>query len=90
MENSIQKLKDHVIICGFGRNGKESAQVLHHNKIPFVVVEEKNDLEKVDLDFEVEYFMKGDATKDETLLEAGIAMQGHLLLLYLLMQIIYL
>lgn len=72
MENSIQKLKDHVIICGFGRNGKESAQVLHHNKIPFVVVEEKNDLEK-DLDFEVTYFMKGDATKDETLLEAGIA-----------------
>ena len=72
MENSIQKLKDHVIICGFGRNGKESAQVLHHNKIPFVVVEEKNELEK-DLDFEVEYFMKGDATKDETLLEAGIA-----------------
>ena len=89
MENSIQKLKDHVIICGFGRNGKESAQVLHDNKIPFVVVEEKNDLEK-DLDFEVEYFMKGDATKDEILLEAGIQMQEHLLLLYLLMQIIYL
>ena len=72
MENKIQHLNNHVIICGFGRNGKESAHVLHHNKIPFVVVEEKNDLEK-DLDFEVTYFMKGDATKDETLLEAGIA-----------------
>jgi voltage-gated potassium channel len=71
MENSIQKLKDHVIICGFGRNGKESAQVLHDNKIPFVVLEEKNDLDH-DLGFEVKYFMKGDATKDEALLEAGI------------------
>lgn len=71
MENSIQKLKDHVIICGFGRNGKESAQVLHDNKIPFVVLEEKNDLDN-DLSFEVPYFMKGDATKDEALLEAGI------------------
>lgn len=71
MENSIRQLKQHVIICGFGRNGKESAQILFNNKIPFVVLEEKNELEK-DIDFEVAYFMKGDATKDEVLLEAGI------------------
>lgn len=71
MENSIQQLKQHVIICGFGRNGKESAQILFNNKIPFVVLEEKNELE-TDLDFDVPYFMKGDATKDEVLLEAGI------------------
>ncbi|MFM6924122.1 MAG: potassium channel family protein [Ferruginibacter sp.] len=71
MENSIQQLKQHVIICGFGRNGKESAQILFNNKIPFVVLEEKNELEK-DIDFEVKHFMKGDATKDEVLLEAGI------------------
>jgi voltage-gated potassium channel len=71
MENSIQLLQQHVIICGFGRNGKESAQILHNNNIPFVVLEEKNELDK-DLEFEVPYFMKGDATKDEVLLEAGI------------------
>lgn len=71
MENSIQQLKGHVIICGFGRNGKESARILHNNNIPFVVLEEKNDLEE-GLDFEVKYFLKGDATKDETLLSAGV------------------
>ena len=71
MENSIKQLQQHVIICGFGRNGKESAQILFNNKIPFVVLEEKNELEK-DLEFEVTYFMKGDGTKDEALLEAGI------------------
>ena len=71
MENSIQQLQQHVIICGFGRNGKESAQILHNNKIPFVVLEEKHELE-TDLEFKVSYFMKGDATKDEVLLEAGI------------------
>lgn len=71
MENRIQQLKNHVIICGFGRNGKESAQVLFDNKIPFVVLEEKNELD-TDLGFDVDYFMKGDATKDEALLEAGI------------------
>jgi len=71
MENSIKHLQQHVIICGFGRNGKESANVLHKNKIPFVVLEEKNEMEP-DLDFEVKHFMKGDATKDEVLIEAGI------------------
>lgn len=71
MENKIKQLQNHVIICGFGRNGKESAQVLHDNTIPFVVLESKNELEK-DLNFEVPYFIKGDATKDEALLEAGI------------------
>ena len=71
MENSIKELQQHVIICGFGRNGKESAQILHNNNIPFVVLEEKNELEK-DIEFDVPYFMKGDATKDEVLLEAGI------------------
>lgn len=71
MDNAIQQLRNHVIVCGFGRNGTECAQVLHHNNIPFVVVEEKNEL-PVDLPFKVDYFMKGDATKDETLHEAGI------------------
>ena len=71
MENSIKHLQQHVIICGFGRNGKESAQILANNKIPFVVVEEKNELDK-DLNFKVPHFIKGNATKDEVLMAAGI------------------
>jgi len=71
MENEIQKLRDHVIVCGFGRNGSECAQVLHENQIPFVVLEEKHELPK-SLPFAVKYFIKGDATKDEILKEAGI------------------
>lgn len=72
MNNKIQHLQGHVIICGFGRNGKESAQVLHANKIPFVVLEEKEELDQAALFFEVPYFIKGDGTKDEMLLAAGI------------------
>ncbi len=71
MENKIQQLTNHVIICGFGRNGKESALVLYDNKIPFVVIEEKNELES-DPAFEVTHFLKDNATKDEVLLKAGI------------------
>lgn len=71
MENKIQHLNNHVIICGFGRNGKESAQVLYDNKIPFVVLEEKDEL-GAGLNFEVTHFIKGNATNDEVLLDAGI------------------
>lgn len=71
MENEIQQLMDHVIVCGFGRNGTECAQVLHENRIPFVVLEEKAELPQ-SLPFAVKYFIKGDATKDETLKDAGI------------------
>ena len=71
MENKIQHLSNHVIICGFGRNGKESAQILYNNKIPFVVLEEKKE-PAPELCFEVTHFIKGDATSDKVLLEAGI------------------
>jgi voltage-gated potassium channel len=71
MDNKIDHLNNHVIICGFGRNGKESAQILFNNKIPFVVVEEKKEPDTA-LGFEVKHYLKGDATKDEVLIEAGI------------------
>ena len=71
MENKIEHLNNHVIICGFGRNGKESAQILFNNKIPFVVLEEKKE-PGADLGFEVTHYIKGDATNDQVLLEAGI------------------
>jgi voltage-gated potassium channel len=71
MENKIQQLKDHVIICGFGRNGRESAQVLQENKIPYVVLEEKQAPE-ADADVQIPYYLIGDATRDEVLIEAGI------------------
>lgn len=71
MEAMIKKLDNHVIICGLGRNGKECARILHHNQIPFVVIEEKEP-ETEELDFEIKYLLRGNATKDELLIESGI------------------
>jgi len=70
MQNRIEHLSQHVIICGFGRNGKEAAQILIDNHVPFVVIEEKDLVQ--DLPFPIEYYIKGDATRDDTLLEAGL------------------
>jgi len=71
MHDKIETLSGHVIICGFGRNGKEAAQVLHANHIPYVVVEEREEVDGAK-DPEVKYRVKGNATRDEVLLEAGI------------------
>lgn len=72
MEKDILKLNQHVIICGFGRNGKEAARVLLKNKIDIVVIE--LDEHKI-ADFEPEdgfHHLHADGTRDEVLLEANI------------------
>ncbi len=71
MEKAIASLRGHVIICGFGRNGKESANVLFRNGISFVVIDDKLDANDHD-EFAVDHFIRGDATQDEVLLDAGI------------------
>jgi len=67
----IQKLNNHYIICGFGRMGKVIGQEMTERGAPFVIVE--NDPEGVEeLDRLGFLYLRGDATLDETLLEAGI------------------
>ena len=71
MRNAISDLEGHVILCGFGRNGREAAKIFHQSKREFVVVE-KEESRKDDLPFAVKFILENDATRDETLLEAGI------------------
>ena len=71
MENNINNLRNHVIICGYGRNGKESAQILQNNNICFVVIENKADWREEE-NFKVKYFIKGNGTQDDVLVAAGI------------------
>ena len=39
MQKQIARLRDHYIICGFGRIGKEICKILQEHQRPFVVVE---------------------------------------------------
>jgi len=71
VEKQIGALKEHYIICGFGRIGSLICREFKANDLPFVIVEKSADaLEK--LDEEGYLHMRGDATLDETLLKAGI------------------
>ena len=67
----IDKLKDHYIICGFGRVGRGAAAELHHAGVPFVVVDSNPDrVERAILAGMLA--VAADATHDETLRQVGI------------------
>jgi voltage-gated potassium channel len=71
VESRISKLRDHYIICGFGRIGHLICREFQSRPMPFVVVEkDPHHIER--LDREGYLYVEGDATDDETLLAAGI------------------
>lgn len=69
----IRELKDHVIVCGYGRNGKQATKILNHHKVKFVVIENNDErIEQELLKTGDILYIKGDATDDEVLINAGI------------------
>lgn len=69
LEKKIKELRDHFIVCGFGRMGRIICRELGEKKIPFVVIEKMPD--KL-LDGQDVLLVEGDATRDEILKEVGI------------------
>jgi voltage-gated potassium channel len=70
--NAIEKLEGHVIICGYGRNGRQAAHVLKKHDKRFVVVENKKDVVDTLTHKFSDLVLQGDATQDEVLEQAGI------------------
>ena len=71
MENEIEKLSNHAIICGFGRIGRMIATQLQAGGIPFVIVDQAADrvAEVRDAGF---LTLQGEATDEAVLKAAGI------------------
>lgn len=77
VKNKIDSLSDHVIVCGFGRNGMQAVERLTAYKKPFVVIERDREvIEKYDEDL---LFIEGDANEDEILQLAGIDRARYLI-----------
>lgn len=71
MQKKIEAMTNHIIICGFGRNGKQAAKKLLAYKKPFVIIErDKEIIEKFQEDDIA--FVLGNANEDDVLYEAGI------------------
>ena len=71
VEKKIAGLKNHTIVCGYGRNGKQAIAKLKNYRKDFVVVEQNKEIIK-ELDAKGILNIEGDATTDETMLKAGI------------------
>ncbi len=72
MEHEIEKLKNHAIICGFGRIGRMIASQLQAGGIPFVIVDQAPD--RVAEVREAGWLtLQGEATDESVLRAAGIA-----------------
>ena len=71
MKKKIESFKNHIVICGYGRNGKQAARKLMAYNKQFVVIEKDKELEeRLQLD-NVPYVI-GNANEDETLVIAGV------------------
>ena len=71
MDKKVSKMKNHYVICGYGRMGAVIASEFNKKRIPFVIVELNEDkIEQIkDKGF---HFVQNDATLDDTLIQAGI------------------
>ena len=71
--SSIDKLSGHVIVCGYGRNGQQAAQILQYHNQPYVVIEQRQELiDKVIAEKPRLLYLIGDGTDDDILKRAGI------------------
>lgn len=78
VESRISKIRDHYIICGFGRIGQRICREFQSRPLSFVVVEKDSHLIER-LDREGYMYVEGNATDDETLQAAGIGVAKGLI-----------
>jgi voltage-gated potassium channel len=71
MLREIGSLRGHIIVCGYGRVGRTICNELTSERVPFVVIERDPDQAEQLAERGVRVVV-GDATEDETLLQAGV------------------
>lgn len=71
MEKEIRGVKDHYIICGYGRMGQAIAEEFRARNVPFVVIE-NNPEQLPKLVAGRTLFVEGDASDESTLIAAGV------------------
>lgn len=70
-EKKAHKMKDHIIICGFGRVGRQLQRELNRAEWDIVIVERDGDVADA-LAAKGAAVIQGDATEEETLMRAGV------------------
>src|SRR4051794_27393575 len=67
----IDQLRDHIIVCGYGRVGRRAGDELRETGVPYVVLDFSDDALEYAREHE-DLFIDGNASEDEDLVRAGI------------------
>ena len=71
LQRDLDALRDHFIICGYGRIGTQVVAEFEDHKVPYVVIDQTDEaLERIRA--EGRLHIEGDASKEEILKQAGI------------------
>lgn len=71
LNSDLMNMKNHIIVCGFGRNGSQAVKELIIHNHPYIVIESSKDITNSQENANIN-FVEGDATSDEVLEKAGI------------------
>ena len=72
LEKTIENLEDHVIIAGYGRNGRRAAQKLKAYGTNFLVIEQDEEIISQHLRGGDILYIEGDASEDKSLVSANV------------------
>jgi len=71
LDKKIDRLKNHYIVCGYGRIGKTLCTMLKRKAVDLVVIEKDQDLIPVMVEDKI-FYISGDAGDETNLIKAGI------------------
>jgi len=71
LDSKIRSIKNHYILCGYGRMGKIVTRELMSRRIPLLIIDNNPDTNEQLAPLNTPYII-GDATSEEILMEAGI------------------
>jgi voltage-gated potassium channel len=71
LDKKIDRLKNHYIVCGYGRIGKTLCTILKRKAVDLVVIEKDKDLIPVMVENKI-FYISGDAGDETNLIKAGI------------------
>jgi len=69
VKRKINRISEHVVICGYGRNGKQAAIELHEHNVKIVIVEQNPEIVQGLRDTPGVLYVEGDATDEEVLMQ---------------------
>lgn len=73
IHGDLERMNEHIIVCGYGRYGREIAHHFMAHNQPFVIIDSNKEIiEDIQASPTRLLYLEGDATQDDVLIRAGV------------------